>query len=172
MVINQKIMFRKYILIYLVFFCFLHSQDSGKKERFIKDYQLSSEQYITNVDGKVYMKINYWGASGQSAILQVEEGIDFASLISLVGLESEFVNLKKIRLYRETPDENGQLVYLINLNPFLKTGDRSNFPQIKPNDTIVVRKKITGILLDEISSFQAILTALTFFIQFYTLFNR
>ena len=172
MVINQKIMFRKFILIYLVFFCFLHSQDSGNKGPFIKDYQLSNEQYITNDDGKVYMKINYWGASGQSAILQVEEGIDFASLISLVGLESEFVNLKKIRLYREKPDENGQIVYFINLNPFLKTGDRSNFPQIKPNDTIVMRKKITGMLLDEITSFQAILTALTFFIQFYTLINR
>ena len=165
-------MFRKYLPIHLVFFCFLHSQDSGNKGPYIKDYQLSSEQYITNDDGKVYMKINFWGASGESGILQVEEGIDFASLISMVGLKNEFVNLKKIRLYRETPDDNGQLVYLINLNPFLKTGDRSNFPQIKPNDTIVVRKKITGILLDEISSFQAILTALTFFIQFYTLINR
>ena len=89
----------------------------------------------------------------------------------MVGLKNDFVNLKKIRLYRETPDDNGQLVYLINLNPFLKTGDRSNFPQIKPNDTIVVRKKITGMLLDEITSFQAILTALTFFIQFYALYQ-
>ena len=165
-------MFRKYILIYLVFFCFLHSQGSGNKRSFIKDYQLSSEQYITNDDGKVFMKINYWGASGQSGILKVEEGIDFASLISMVGLQSEFVNLKKIRLYRETPDDNGQLVYFINLNPFLKTGDRSNFPQIKPNDTIVMRKKITGVILDEVASYQAILTALTFFIQFYTLINR
>ena len=90
----------------------------------------------------------------------------------MIGFQSEFVNLKKIRLYREKPDENGQIVYFINLNPFLKTGDRSNFPQIKPNDTIVMRKKITGMLLDEITSFQAILTALTFFIQFYTLINR
>ena len=165
-------MFRKYIPIHLVFFCFLHSQDSGNKGPYIKDYQLSSEQYITNDDGKVYMKINFWGASGESGILQVEEGIDFASLISMVGLKNEFVNLKKIRLYREKPVDNGQLVYLINLNPFLKTGDRSNFPQIKPNDTIVMRKRIMGIVLDEITSFQAILTALTFFIQFYTLFNR
>ena len=165
-------MFRKYIPIHLVFFCFLHSQDSGNEVPFIKDYQLSSEQYITDVDGKVFMKINFWGASGNSGILQVEEGIDFASLISMIGFQSEFVNLKKIRLYREKPDENGQIVYFINLNPFLKTGDRSNFPQIKPNDTIVMRKKITGMLLDEITSFQAILTALTFFIQFYTLINR
>ena len=172
MVINQKTMFRKYIPIHLVFFCFLHSQDSGNEGSLIKDYQLSSEQYITDVDGKVFMKINFWGASGNSGILQVEEGIDFASLISMIGFQSEFVNLKKIRLYREKPDENGQIVYFINLNPFLKTGDRSNFPQIKPNDTIVVRKKIMGILLDEVTSFQAILTALTFFIQFYTLINR
>ena len=63
------------------------------------------------------MKINYWGPSGESGTLQVQEGIDFASLISEVGAPSEFVNIKKIRLYREKPDDNGQLVYYINLNP-------------------------------------------------------
>ena len=47
MFINQKTVFRKYIPIHLVFFCFLHPQDGGKEGPFIKDYQLSSEQYIT-----------------------------------------------------------------------------------------------------------------------------
>ena len=40
------------------------------------------------------MKINFWGASGNQEY-SVEEGIDFASLISMIGFQSEFVNLKK-----------------------------------------------------------------------------
>ena len=36
MAINQKIMFRKYIPIHLVFFCFLHSQDSDNEGPFYK----------------------------------------------------------------------------------------------------------------------------------------
>ena len=58
------------------------------------------------------------GYSRQRGNLQVYEGIDFASLMSAVGGPSEYANLKKIRLYRETPDENGQLVYFIDLTPF------------------------------------------------------
>ena len=165
-------MYRQCILYFFILFsCFLQSQPSNKKDPSIKDYQLSSEQYITNSDGKVYMKVNFWGALGQTGTIQVYEGIDFASLVSMVGGPSDFANLKKIRLYREKPDDDGRLVYYIDLNPFLKRGDRSNFPKIKPNDTIVVRKTFTGIVIDEISTLQTIFTALTFFIQFYTLLN-
>ena len=164
-------MFKKYILYYLVFFSFLQSQSSNKEESIIKDYQLSREQYIMNDDGQVYMKVNFWGPSGKSGVFQVQEGIDFATLMTMVGGPSEFINLKKIRLYREKPDDNGVLVYFIDLNPFLKTGDRSNFPQIKPNDTIVLKKTWTGTFIDEIRTLQTLLTVLTFFIQFYTLIN-
>ena len=164
-------MFKKLILYYFIFFGFLQSQTNKKEDSLVKDYQYSREQYIMNPDGKVYMKINFWGPTGESGTLQVQEGIDFASLISEVGAPSEFVNIKKIRLYREKPDDNGQLVYYIDLNPFLKTGDRSNFPQIKPNDTIVIRKTWFGVFVKEISTLQTIFTVLTFFIQFYSFFS-
>ena len=31
------------------------------------------------------------------------------------------------------------MVYFVDLTSFLNNGDRSNFPKIKPNDTIVVK---------------------------------
>ena len=37
---------------------------------------------------------------------------------------------------------------LIDLTSFLKSGDRSNFPKIKPNDTIVIKKTLTGVLIE------------------------
>ena len=100
---------------------------------------------------------------GNSGIVRVQEGIDFASLMSLVGGPAQFSNLKKIRLYRETPDENGQMVYIIDLTSFLKTGDRSNFPKIKPNDTIVIKKTLTGVLIEDLYTFQTFLSLLHFF---------
>ena len=60
--------------------------------------------------------------------------------MSAVGGPSQYANLRKIRLYREKPDPNGQLIYFIDLTQFLDTGDRSNFPKIKPNDTIIIKK--------------------------------
>ena len=115
------------------------------------------------------MNINFWGTGGNSGIVQVQEGIDFASLMSSIGGPAQFSNLKKIRLYRETPDENGQMVYIIDLTSFLRNGDRSNFPKIKPNDTIVIKKTLTGVLLEDISTFQAIISATTFIFQLYIL---
>ena len=117
------------------------------------------------------MNVNFWGAGGNSGTIQVYEGIDFASLMSAVGGPNEFANLKKIRLYREKPDQNGQLIYYIDLTRFLDTGDRSNFPKIKPNDTIVIKKNLAGLLIEDISTIQTLLAALTFFITIGNTFN-
>ena len=117
------------------------------------------------------MNVSFWGAGIGSGTIQVYEGIDFASLMSAVGGPSEYANLKKIRLYREKPDQNGQLIYYIDLTKFLNTGDRSNFPKIKPNDTIVIKKTLIGILIEDLSTVQAFFTAFTLFITLGNTFN-
>ncbi|MFL3005267.1 MAG: hypothetical protein ACJZ1R_03785 [Candidatus Neomarinimicrobiota bacterium] len=157
---------------FLFFFsCVLNAQSFAENSPPIKEYQISSEKYISGIDGKVYMNVNFWGTGGNSGIVQVQEGIDFASLMSSIGGPAQFSNLKKIRLYRETPDENGQMVYIIDLTSFLKSGDRSNFPKIKPNDTIIIKKTLTGVLLEDLSTIQTFIAAITLFFQLYTIFN-
>ena len=165
-------MFFRYILFFTIFYnCFANAQSKNNELVEFKDYQLSSEKYISGEGGKLYMKVNFWGASNNVGIFRVHEGIDFASLITRAGGPSQFANLKKIRLYREKPDDNGQLVYFVDLTTFLKTGDRSNFPKIKPNDTIVINKTLTGLLIQDIATFQTFLTLFTFFIQVVTIMN-
>ena len=167
-----NIMFTRPLYLPFIFLiCFLKAQSSDKTSFPVKEYQMSSEKYISDPDGKVYMNINFWGTGGNSGIVQVQEGIDFASLMSLVGGPTQFSNLKKIRLYRETPDDNGQMVYFVDLTSFLKSGDRSNFPKIKPNDTVVIKKTLTGVLIEDIATFQTILAAITLFLQLSTIFN-
>ncbi len=161
----------------LLFFSFIFFTYSLNAQSFddislsIKEYQVSSEKYISGPDGKVFMKVNFWGAGGNAGTVQVQEGIDFASLMSKVGGPTQFANLKKIRLYRETPDENGQMVYFVDLTSFLNNGDRSNFPKIKPNDTIIIKKTLTGILLEDLSTFQTFFSLITLFFQVYTVLN-
>ena len=159
------------IFLFFFFICVLNAQSFAEKSIAIKEYQMSREKYISGSDGKVYMNVNFWGTDGNSGIVQVQEGIDFASLMSSIGGPDQFSNLKKIRLYRETPDENGQMVYVIDLTSFLKSGDRSNFPRIKPNDTIVIKKTLTGVLIEDLSTFQTFIAAITLFFQLYTIFN-
>ena len=163
--------FKKHIIYCLIFTVYSLKAQIPSASQTIKDYQLSSEQYISGPDGKVYMNVSFWGAAGNSGTIQVYEGIDFASLMSAVGGPTEYANLKKIRLYREKPDQNGQLVYLIDLTKFLNTGDRSNFPKIKPNDTIVIKKTVIGILIEDINTIQTFFAALTFFITLGNTFN-
>ena len=167
---NCKIL-KNYIVCYFILIAFSLGAQTSSEKRTIKDYQLSSEQYISGVDGKVYMNVSFWGAGGNSGTIQVQEGIDFASLMSAVGGPNQYANLKKIRLYREKPDQNGQLIYYIDLTEFLDTGDRSNFPKIKPNDTIVIKKTLAGILIEDISTIQTLLTSLTLFITLGNTFN-
>ena len=162
---------RPIIFSFFFFICFLKAQSLGKTLQPIKEYQMSSEKYISGTDGKVYMKVNFWGTTGNSGTVQVQEGIDFATLMSAVGGPSQFANLKKIRLYRETPDENGQMVYFVDLTSFLKSGDRSNFPKIKPNDTIIIKKTWIGILLEDINTIQTFIAAVTLFFQLNTILN-
>ena len=169
---SSNIMRAKPNFFYFFFFIsILNAQLFAENSLPIKEYQMSSEKYISGPDGKVYMNINFWSTGENSGIVQVQEGIDFASLMSSIGGPAQFSNLKKIRLYRETPDENGQMVHIIDLTAFLKSGDRSNFPKIKPNDTIVIEKTLIGVIVEDISTFQTIIASITFFLQLYTILN-
>ena len=167
-----NLMYKRSLVFYFIFSSFfLEAQSISEQSPLIKDYQMPSEQYISSIDGKVYMSVNVWGAGGSAGNIRVYEGIDFASLMSLVGGPSNSANKKKVRLIRQKPDKNGKMVYLIDLTPFLKYGDRSNFPKIKPNDTIVFTKTWSGFLIEDLQTMQTLLTALTFIIQLFTILN-
>ena len=137
------------------------STQSNKFEAF----QLSSKRYTTNDDGTILMKVNIWGHVGGAGSHLVYDGIDFASLLSLVGGPMLGADLENVRLYREKPDQDGQLVYDIDLKMFLKTGDRSNFIKIKPNDTIIIPQKFSYLLLDQIGTINTIFSLVTIYLQ-------
>ena len=98
-------------------FSIILAQDQDKPQTVppFADYQISSERYLTNDKGSIMMNVNIWGAVGTAGSHLVYDGIDFASLLSIVGGPSSGANLKDVRLYREIPDADGVLVYHIDL---------------------------------------------------------
>ena len=60
-----NIMFIKFSIFSFIFFiCFLKAQSLLRNSSSIKEYQMSSEKYISGPDGKVYMNVNFWGQVG------------------------------------------------------------------------------------------------------------
>ena len=137
-----------------------------------KEYQLSSKKYFTDPDGLIMMKVNVWGHVNTPGGHMVYDGIDFASLLSVVGGPLNGANLKKVRLYREVPDQNGYLTYTINLDDFIRSGDRSEFIKINPNDTIIVPQKSTNVIMQQIGTVNTFLSLAMLYMQLQILMNR
>tara|TARA_Y100000768_G_C23985541_1_gene688591 strand:- start:91 stop:573 length:483 start_codon:yes stop_codon:yes gene_type:complete len=153
---------KKYRLLFaLVFVGFIY----GKENQAISDFQRSSEKYMTDENGNILMNVNIWGHVNNPGSHKVFDGIDFATLLSIVGGPKRGANMKKIKLFREIPDENEKLTYELNLNTFLKDGDRSGFIKIMPNDTIVIEQTTGGMVLSQIGTINMVLSLLTLYFQ-------
>ena len=71
----------------------------------------------------------------------------------------------KVKLFREVPDDNGQQVYTIDLENFLKTGDRSGFMKILPNDTYIIPQTAFSLILSNVGTVNTFLTLLNLYFQ-------
>ena len=161
----------KYLLS-LLLFSLIIAQDKVDKPPKFSDFQISSERYLTDKTGNIMMNVNIWGHVNSPGSHLVYDGIDFASLLSVVGGPIDGANLKSVRIYREIPDADGSLVYQVDLNEFISTGDRSEFIKIKPNDTIIVPQKISSYLLKQIGTINTFFSLLNIYLQLENLANR
>lgn len=116
------------------------------------DYPRSGERYITDsADGRIKMWVNVWGHVTRPGSYLVYDGIDLATLLSITGGPREGANLGRIKLYRELPDADGNMSLTINLQKFLKTGDREEFTRILPNDTFVVPQSTVNYVISNLN---------------------
>ncbi len=128
-------------------------------------YTISSERYISDINGNIRMNVNIWGHVANPGSHLVFDGIDMVTLLSIVGGPKDGANLSKIKIIREVQGKDGNLVYNINFNNFLKSGDRSAFIKIMPNDTILVSQKLFSNILSRASNINTVLSLLTLYLQ-------
>ncbi len=137
------------------------------KENVISQLQdnVSSERFFTNSNGTILMNVNVWGHVNKPGRHIVFDGIDIATLISVVGGPKEGARLNKVKIFREVPDDNGQILYTINIEKFLKTGDRNEFIRIMPNDTFIIPQKTSSYIMAQVGTLNTLLSILNIYLQ-------
>ena len=148
----------KYLFLKIITLSLLFAEEEGVISEISNDYTISSERYQTDSDGNIMMYVNIWGAVPVPGRKLVYDGIDMATLLSIVGGPRQGANMRRVQLFREVPDSNNKLSYEIDLTPFIISGDRSSFVKIKPNDTILIHRTTTSLIIEQVGTFNTILS--------------
>ena len=150
-----------FLIIKLLFtiFSLLNGQDLNDGSNKSNDFQLSNNLYVSDQSGNFSMNINIWGNNGGRIL--VPEGIDFITLLSMIGGPLEDYNYKKMTIIREYSDDQNLKKINVDLTHFLKTGDRDYLAKILPNDTIIIKKKRIYLLLDRINEVTTLFTIIS-----------
>ena len=154
---------KKYLITF--FICALVGQGVSSDNLKNSDYQVSSEKFFTDKLGNIKMVVNVWGHVNSPGLHEVYDGIDLATLLSMVGGPRSGADLKKVKIIRDSPDLEGQMVYYLNLEKFIEEGDRSNFIKIRPNDTIIITQKVSDYLWSQVSVLNTVLTLANLYFQ-------
>ena len=90
------------------------------------------------------MHVNVWGHIGNPGHHLVYDGIDLTIVFYSRWTKQE--KPQKCKSYKKV-DDNGQISYNINIENFIASGDRKNFIEVKPNDTIIISQTFPVTLL-------------------------
>ena len=122
-------------------------------------------RYISGKDGIIRMYVNVWGHVGSPGRILVDEGIDLATLFSLTGGPIKGAKLNSVRVYHEYPDKEGNVVHIIDFTDFLKSGDRSNFISLQPNDTFIIRQTAFSYLIQEVGTINTLMGLINIYLN-------
>ena len=151
-----------FLILLPLFFCISFSQSESDQKN---NPPNTGARYVSGTDGIIRMYVNVWGHVRTPGRILVDEGIDLATLLSLSGGPNKGANMKNVRIYHEYPDKNGNIVHILDLTEFLKTGDRSNFISIQPNDTFIFRQTTFSYLLQEIGTINTLMSLINIYLN-------
>ncbi len=102
----------------------------------VPKYVAPGAQYFIGDENQLMMMVNVWGRVEKPGQYFVPSETDLITLISVAGGPADKSRLDNVRLVRG--GAMGSEVIQVNIKKFLKTGDRSLIPDLKPEDTIIV----------------------------------
>ena len=155
---------KQLLLIILIPFIFCYSFSQSEPEN-LNLRSSTGARYVSGEDGIIRMYVNVWGHVPSSGRILVDDGIDLATFLSLSGGFNKGANMKNIYVYHEYPDKNGNIVKIIDFEQFLKTGDRSNFITIQPNDTFIIKQTAWSYMLQEIGTVNTLMSFLNIYLS-------
>ena len=150
-------------------FCYGFSQSDPEN---INLRSSTGARYVSSDDGVLRMYVNIWGHVSAPGRILVDDGIELATLFSLTGGPKKGANMKNVRVYHEYPDKNGNVVNIIDFTEFLKTGDRSNFISIQPNDTFIIKQTTLSYMIEEIGTVNTLMNFINLYLNFSNLLQN
>jgi len=98
------------------------------------------DTYFTDNTGNILMYVNVLGEVQKPGFQVMRQDADLGNVLAMVGGPNDRANLKKVKVMRYRPEKGEPVVYTVDLKEYFKTGERSGFVQLKPNDTVVIPK--------------------------------
>ena len=163
---------KKYLYLFFItpiILCTGFSQSGSDKINFQSS---TGARYVSSDDGILRMYVNIWGHVPRPGRILVDDGIDLATLLSLIGGLNKGANINNIRVYHEYPDKNGNVVNIIDFSEFLKTGDRSNFITIQPNDTFIIQQTVLSYIIGEFGTVNTLMNFINIYLNFRNLLQN
>ncbi len=108
------------------------------QQQVMPGYGMPLDTYFTDNMGNILMYVNVLGEVYKPGQHIIRQDADISNVLSLVGGPKDDANLKKAKLMRYKADEDGKQIYEINLKNYFEDGDRSEFVELKPNDTLLI----------------------------------
>ena len=129
-------------------------------------------RYVSGKDGIIRMYVNVWGHVGKPGRILVDEGIDLATLFSLTGGPIKGAKLNSVRVYHEYPDKDGKIAHIIDFTDFIEVGDRSNFIDIQPNDTFIIKQTTWSYFLEEMGTINTLMNLINIYLNLTNLLSN
>ena len=143
----------------------IYAQTPGMNSGQSFSTKTSNQRYVTDEKGNILMYVNVWGHVKRPGNILVYDGIDLASVLSMAGGPNRGAKYESILLIRDLPDEHGITKYEIDLEKFIKEGDKGNFVEILPNDTIIVNQTKMAYFLSNISFLNTVIQMMNLYVN-------
>ncbi len=115
--------------------------------------------------------VKVWGEVTRPGIYDIPIGYDLLAVISYAGGPTSMAKLTSVRVIRQKAHEDeGELMYVIDLERYLETGDKSLLPDVRPGDTVIVTPRFMKSVTQTMSYLQSILSIVNILVlmQYYT----
>lgn len=93
-------------------------------------------QYFLGDRNAIYITVNVWGKVHKPGQYNVPSGTSLLTLLSAAGGPTSYSRLDNVRVVRMVNQR--EEILEVDVRRYLKTGDISLIPEIKPGDTVVV----------------------------------
>jgi polysaccharide biosynthesis/export protein len=101
-------------------------------------------QYFLGDADAIFITVNVWGKVGRPGQYNIPSGTDLLTLLSAAGGPTERSRLDSVRIVRMVNQR--EEIIEVDVKRYIKTGDLSLIPEMKPGDTVIVAGSVLNVV--------------------------